>query len=164
MSRLHLAGFFSSYTMEANYNRDMPGHNIPFTICHEMAHFSGYAREDEANFIGYLACIRSDNIDFRYSGTFNALGYVLSALSNNMSREAYLAYYEMMPPQMQQEFAFKRSYWQQYDGPLAIIYNKYNDIYLKANDQAEGVKSYGRMVELLLAYYQNRLEILGFCP
>ena len=28
-----------------------------------------------------------------------------------------------------------------------------NDVYLKANDQEDGMKSYGRMVDLLLAEY-----------
>ena len=30
-----------------------------------------------------------------------------------------------------------------------------NDVYLKANDQSDGVQSYGRMVDLMLEYYQN---------
>ena len=30
-----------------------------------------------------------------------------------------------------------------------------NDVYLKANDQSDGVKSYGRMVDLMLEYYQK---------
>ena len=46
----------------------MPYYNIPHTICHELSHLKGFMREDEANFIGYLACIGSDSPDFRYSG------------------------------------------------------------------------------------------------
>ncbi|MGI6316524.1 MAG: DUF3810 family protein [Christensenellales bacterium] len=32
-----------------------------------------------------------------------------------------------------------------------------NDTYLKANQQTDGTKSYGRMVDLLLAAYRARL-------
>ena len=40
---------------------------------------------------------------------------------------------------------------QQYEGPIQDISNAANDTYLKANDQADGMRSYGRMVDLLLA-------------
>ena len=36
--------------------------------------------------------------------------------------------------------------------------NKINDTYLKANAQSDGVKSYGRMVDLLLAKYRKDQE------
>ena len=33
-----------------------------------------------------------------------------------------------------------------------------NDTYLKANGQDDGVNSYGRMVELMIAMYQNKIQ------
>ena len=33
-----------------------------------------------------------------------------------------------------------------------------NDAYLKANGQKNGLRSYGRMVDLLLAYYRDELQ------
>ena len=50
--------------------------NMPFTICHELAHLKGYIYEDEANFIAFMACINSDNLFFQYSGYLNVLNYV----------------------------------------------------------------------------------------
>jgi hypothetical protein len=38
------------------------------STCHEYAHARGYSRENEAEFIAYLACIQSDNIVLQYSG------------------------------------------------------------------------------------------------
>ena len=37
----------------------------------------------------------------------------------------------------------------------AEIHNKVNDAYLKANNQTDGVQSYGRMVDLLIAEYEK---------
>jgi hypothetical protein len=43
------------------------------------------------------------------------------------------------------------AYWAKYeDTVVSTVSNKVNDTYLKANAQADGVKSYGRMVDLLL--------------
>ena len=39
---------------------------------------------------------------------------------------------------------------------MAEAANQINDVYLKVNDQKDGVKSYGRMVDLMLEYYKNR--------
>ena len=64
-----LTGVYSPFTLEANYNSDMPDYNIPFTACHELSHLRGFMQEDEANFIAFLACSSSESIDFQYSDT-----------------------------------------------------------------------------------------------
>ena len=47
------------------------------------------------------------------------------------------------------------AFWNQFDGPVAEVSNQVNDAYLKANSQEDGVRSYGRMVDLLLAMYRE---------
>ncbi|WP_276929276.1 DUF3810 family protein, partial [Herbinix luporum] len=50
-------------------------------------------------------------------------------------------------------------YWAKYeDTVVSTVSNKINDTYLKANAQSDGVKSYGRMVDLLLAKYRKDQE------
>lgn len=41
---------------------------------------------------------------------------------------------------------------------MAQVSNQVNDTYLKINDQKEGVKTYGRMVDLMLAYHREEEE------
>lgn len=53
---------------------------LPFTMCHELAHQGGYAREDEAGYIAWKACEAGD-ILFRLSGSFNMLLYGMELLS-----------------------------------------------------------------------------------
>jgi hypothetical protein len=36
------------------------------------------------------------------------------------------------------------------------VSNQLNDAYLKLNSQSDGVKSYGRMVDLMLAYNRSQ--------
>ena len=76
MSQMDLMGIYFPFSMEANYNQDMYKAKLPDTICHELAHTKGYIQEDEANFIAFMACDRSDNADYRYSGYLAALGEV----------------------------------------------------------------------------------------
>ena len=76
MSQQHIAGCFYPFSMEANYNDVMYVMNLPSTLCHELGHLKGYIREDEANLIGYLACVRSENLFFQYSGYLSVLYYV----------------------------------------------------------------------------------------
>ena len=47
LSVQQLCGIYSPFTIEANYNREMPYYNIPHTICHELSHLKGFMREDE---------------------------------------------------------------------------------------------------------------------
>jgi len=155
MSWLHITGIYSPFTMEANYNRDTPHSGIPFTTCHELAHLNGFMREDEANFIGYLACLNSDSADFRYSGAFLATIYVLNALHDVAPRQEYLELYGALPEQTRRDMQQNAAYWQRFAGPAAQLSQDVNDAYLKMNDQPEGVASYGRMVDLLLAYYSD---------
>ena len=49
-------------------------------------------------------------------------------------------------------------FWDSYDGAVAEVSDKVNDTYLKANGQSEGVKSYGRMVDLIIAYVEKQGE------
>ena len=54
LSYLGISGIFIPFTCEANVNATLPDWEIPFTACHELAHQRGFAREDEANYVGYL--------------------------------------------------------------------------------------------------------------
>jgi len=155
LSHLNIGGFFSPWTMEAHYNGEMPRQSIPFIINHELAHVAGHMREDEANFIAYLASRNSGHVDFQYSAVYIAISYVLNDLRRSVSREQYAELYAMLPAQLGRDFAAAREFWQNFQGRPAEVSTRANDAYLRANRQPDGVLSYGRMVELLLAYYKR---------
>ncbi len=151
LSVQQLCGIYSPFTIEANYNGDMPDYNVPHTMCHELSHLKGFMREDEANFIGYLACTLSDDPAFCYSGYLTGWVYAGNALAS-VDRAAYLALYGQLCAAARRDLQENNAFWDRYEGKVAEAANQWNDVYLKMNDQPEGVRSYGRMVDLMLAY------------
>lgn len=158
-----LSGIYSPFTIEANYNRDMIDYNIPHTACHELSHLRGFMREEEANFIGYLACVGSDAAFSRYSGYLSGFIYAVNALYRQ-NPEAASEVYAFLPECALTDLHTNNQFWQQYEGPIAEVSTQVNDTYLKANNQSDGVKSYGRMVDLLLAYYRQSGDFHGYLP
>ncbi len=156
LSVQQLSGIYSPFTIEANFNRAMTPYNIPHTICHELSHLKGFMREDEANFIGYLACIESDSLEYRYSGYLMGWIYATNALYS-ADPEAYYELAGRLPQKVNEALAANSRFWAQYEGKIAETANQVNDTYLKANRQEDGVKSYGRVVDLMLAYYRFSL-------
>lgn len=154
LSVQQLTGIYSPFTIEANYNSEMPFYNIPHTICHELSHLKGYMREDEANFIGYLACIKSGSNAFRYSGYLTGWVYAGNALAE-ADFEGYCRLYEQLDPQAIDDLGENNRFWNRFEGTVAEVSTKVNDTYLKAHSQTDGVKSYGRMVDLMLVYYRS---------
>lgn len=154
MSFTNITGFIFPYTFEANVDVDIPVYTISSTACHELAHLRGYMREDEANFISYLACMESDDDMIKYSGSFLAFIKASNSLYSNNSG----LYYEVcskLSDGVVRDLENNTAYWKSFEGEVAEVSAKINDGYLKANSQSDGAKSYGRMVDLLLAYYRN---------
>lgn len=154
MSYIDIAGIFIPMTSESNINVHMPDYHIPFTMCHEQTHLRGFMREDEANFIAYLACCTSGNIDFQYSGSLIALTHSMNALYR-ADYDTFAEIYATYCDGIRADYAANREYWKQFEGPVAETATKINDSYLKANNQSDGVQSYGRMVDLLLAEFRQ---------
>lgn len=155
LSVQQLCGIYAPFTIEANFNGDMPSYNVPHTICHELSHLKGFMREDEANFIGYLACVSSENQAFRYSGYLMGWVYAGNALAKT-DMETYMELRRQLDPQAEADLQENNAFWDRYEGKVAEAANQLNDTYLKMNDQADGVQSYGRVVDLMLAYYDAR--------
>lgn len=154
MSKTELTGIFCPFTMEANVNIDIPDYSIGSTMCHELAHLKGFIREDEANYVAYLACQASTNLELRYSGLMEALilsGNALYAKDADLYYKARALYSDGVS----RDLAANSLYWQEFkDKPVSNTAQKINDAYLKANNQEDGVQSYGRMVDLLLAQFR----------
>ena len=155
MSRIDIVGIYIPFTMEANVNVDICDYEIPAAMCHELAHFKGFMREDEANFIAYLACEASGKPDFAYSGGILALIHASNQL-RTVSGDAYDRVMRGLADPVREDFRANSLYWKQFEGPVAEVSSRVNDVYLKTNRQTDGIKSYGRMVDLLLADYRKR--------
>ncbi len=153
MSVAGIAGIFIPFTEEANVNVHEPDLLFASSAAHESAHLMGYAREDEANFIAYLACMASEDKELMYSGVMLALINAGNALSD-ISMEAYSQLHAQYSDAVKRDLVAYNEYRQAYEGSAEEIVEQINDNYLRANNQQSGVLSYGYMVDLLLAYYE----------
>ncbi len=156
LSKFDIAGIYIPYTAEANVNVAQPDLFIPSGAAHETAHYFGFAREDECDFLTYYVSLFSDDPALRYSASMNALNYCAIKLyesDKDMYFEVLRGHYS---DAMIRDLADYREYYKEYaDKPEAHVGQSVNDTYLKHNDQPDGVKSYGNMVDLLLAYFEK---------
>lgn len=158
LSIQQVMGIYSPFTIEANVNQEMPFSNIPVTLTHELSHLRGFMREEEANFIAYLACRNSELPEFHYSGLLLAYSYSMNALYRSGETEAYFNIQAELSERVKAEYAYDSLFWAEYDTKVAEAASKMNDAYLKANSQQDGVRSYGRMVDLLLVHYLKEVR------
>ncbi|MCB2294030.1 DUF3810 domain-containing protein [Clostridium algoriphilum] len=155
MSYTGITGFYFPFTNEANINMMQPDSSLPFTTVHEMAHQRGFARENEANYIAYIACINHPDINFKYSGTLAALSYSFNALWKS-DPQKYKELILTCSKSVLNDLKYNQMFWEEYSGPIEKISDKVNDTYLKSQNQDSGTKSYGEMVDLLLAEYVKK--------
>lgn len=148
---LGTSGYYNPFTSESQMNYQMPVFVRPFVACHELSHQMGFAPEDEANFVGFLAAIKSRDNFFRYSAYYVGVEEFMFALRMQDS----LARKEMkkrISPLVLNDFKTERAYWLGYEGKVEKISGFFYDNFLKVNNQPQGLKTYNRMVLLVLAY------------
>lgn len=157
-----ITGLYMPLLVESNINIDQPDYGIPDTILHEMAHTRGFAREDEAGFIAFLAGIAHPDADFAYSVMLDTAVRSMNALYG-VDKDAHGRVAQLLGDGAWRDLAAGGQYWKQFEGPVQETSNQVNNAYLQANLQDDGVRSYGRMVDLVLAWHevmdqQNRLD------
>ena len=153
MSYTHITGVYSFFTGEANINVAFPDYTIPFTAAHELSHQRGIAREDEANFMAFLVCIDSEDAYVRYSGYFNLLEYVLSALYS-ASPALYYSVIETVAPEIRAEMQAYSKFFEKYRNSTASKVSETVNNTSLILQGTEGTKSYGMVVDLAVAYYK----------
>ena len=163
LSVQQLSGIYSPFTVEANYNGDMTPYNIPHTACHELSHLRGFMREDEANFIGFLACLKSDERQFLYSAYVMGWVYAGNALAA-ADPESYVEIRGLLKAEILTDLEANNRFWDQYEGKVADAAEAVNDTYLKANSQEHGVESYGMAVDLMLGWFEETVPCEGAVP
>lgn len=149
------AGYFNPFSGEAQVNYAMPIVNRPITACHEMAHQMGFAREDEANFVGFLAGERSTDRLLRYSAYYMAM----QEFMDQVYRRDTVVYHQLktcIAQPVKNDIKADRLYWEHYQNQMGYLSNLFYDRFLKINNQPEGLRTYNRMINLTMAYYQTK--------
>lgn len=152
----HITGIFTFYSMESNYNTMNNAEEIGHTVCHELSHMTGFMREDEANFIGFLACRDSGDDYLTYCGWYDIMIYLLNAYYSVCTSAEYSEVYRTIPDYIRKQLDMQNELWDRYETDFGEAAEAMNDVYLKINDQSDGTKSYGRVVDLMIADYYGK--------
>ena len=151
-----VTGMYFPMLAEANVNVDQPAWCVPFTAAHELAHTRGFAREDECNFFAYLACTAHPSADYRYSGYYMAYIYSINAL-NRRDPERAVAIASAVDAGVRRDLTAQSRYWDAFEGPVREMSDAVNDGFISSQGVPDGIYSYGRCVDLLLAYHDQKM-------
>ncbi|SHI12711.1 Protein of unknown function [Butyrivibrio fibrisolvens DSM 3071] len=163
MSQQYMQGYYFPFSMEANINGLMSIGSKPFTMCHELAHTRGYIYEDEANLIGFFACIKSDDVFFQYSGYLSVLNYVNNTFYRSVDIETYKSHVAVSDLVWHDDEFLTEEAWEYVNSHALFSTEKvkkaadtFVDTTLKVNGVKEGKLSYNHVVDLLLTYYDYK--------
>lgn len=147
-------GYLNPFTAESQVNDKLPGFRFPVVAGHEIGHQLGYSAENETNFIGYLATISNNDIYFKYAGYSYALAYCLGDLQR-LDEPLFNELFVKLNGGIQKNYVEMNDFWLSYENPMEPVFESVFDTFLKANNQAGGIKSYNYVVSLLVNYYKK---------
>jgi len=151
---LGFTGYYNPFSGEAQVNTTVPVYTRPYTTCHEIGHQLGYAKENEANFAGYLSARSSTDPAFQYSVYFDLYLYA--------ARELYIRdssllkpVRERLRPAVRKDFRDLQKFFRQYENPFEPIIRRLYGRYLRANGQPQGIMTYNEVIAWILAYHHK---------
>lgn len=147
-------GYYNPITGEAQVNTTVPLFMQPNIVCHEMAHQAGYTKENEANFVGYLAGKQSPNPCFRYSAYFDLMLYGVLEMQLRDTARARILINELHP-QVREDIREWQRFRKAHKSPVEYVVMWFYGQYLKANSMPSGVATYNEVIAWLIAYYKQ---------
>ena len=151
---LGFTGYYNPFTGEAQVDTTVPKFLQPYIATHEMAHQLGYAKENEANFVGYLAAINSPDSLFLYSTYFDLFLYTTGEVyyfDSISAKEARQKLNPFVKKDIEELKQFDLSHRSVIEPAITWLYGKF----LKLNEQPKGMRSYDAVVGTLIAYYKK---------
>jgi hypothetical protein len=139
-------GMTDPYFLETLASTALLPFERPFVLAHEWSHLAGLADEGDANFVGWLACIRASPPS-QYSGWLFLFSELTAAMRDDV-RGAVAA--DLAEGPRADLSAIRARVAQQISPRLAAAGRQVYDRYLKANRVESGVESYARVVRLVL--------------
>lgn len=158
MSYVDLAGYYCPWTAESVVSSDVVDTHIPFNIAHETAHGIGIGPEAECNFAAWLVCKDHSDPKIAYSGWLCAFIYANNALYA-ADHAAWQVQYASLSEQVRFDLKVLSDSLARFENTrVNELGSRANDALIKATGQPEGLRSYGKVVDLMLAYYSAENE------
>jgi len=151
-----VSGQLGPFFLETLLNPDLTGPERPAVLAHEWAHLSGWAPESEASYVGYLAAWRAGP-----AAEYSAWLDLVSAASSQLqpvTQRLVLEQLEAGPRRDQDAIRerlkaliqpVERAAWSTYDQML------------KSQGVEEGVRSYSRVIQLLIGTDALKMDLTG---
>lgn len=142
-----VSGMCDPFFLETLLNPDLTGPERPIVLAHEWAHLSGYAPEDEASFVGLLAALRAGPAA-EYSAW---LDLAMTAADQLQSVTQQLVFKNLAEgPRRDRVAIYQRVIGSRIETVDRMAWATYDQA-LRSQGVEEGVQSYSRVIELVLA-------------
>lgn len=152
-------GYYNPFTGEAQVNTLVPKLLLPFVACHEVGHQLGYAKENEASAVGYIAALHSGDSLLLYSTyfeLFNAARRELllrSFLKGDTSMRKQLS--DRLIPEVKTDIREVAAFFSRHKNPVEPFVRQGYALYLRNNNQPSGLRSYDEVTAFLIAWYRR---------
>ncbi len=144
--RAGVAGMTDPYFLETLVASDLLVVEQPMVIAHEWGHLAGLADEGEANFAGFVTCLRGSALH-QYSGWLSLYGDAVAGLPAAEANEVASALADGPRADLA---AIRDRLLKQVNPAVSAVGWRVYDGYLKANRVDEGTASYATVVRLVL--------------
>lgn len=148
-------GYYNPFSGEAHLNDRLPSFLLPFIGVHEVAHQLGFAKESDANFIGYLAAIHAEDSSLRYAAHLEFFLYANAALRRFDSTAAKVNYGQLSPL-VKKDLDHYRRFTKQYKGWVDDLTTWFYSRFLRLNRQPEGMGSYNKGMTYAMMYWHKK--------
>ena len=136
-----IGGQYSPFAFETLLNATFLPVEAPRALAHEWAHVGGFTNEGDANYIGTLTCLRSNDPLIRYSGAYWTYGELPEAQRRRLR----------LDPRVIADFrAGRERFLRHYEPQIFALQWRFYDRYLRSSGVAGGVASYGQFLKLLV--------------
>jgi len=153
-SYMGIGGYLNPFTNEAQVNEKTPLFRFPIISAHEIGHQVGYSAENETNLIGYLVTVKNEDVYFQYSAYAYALAYCLNAIAST-DEKVFEQTFDNLNEGTKKNYQELQYFYDAYENPFEPIFKSVFSTFLKANNQQDGIKSYSRVVHLLVGYHEK---------
>ncbi|HXI28976.1 MAG TPA: DUF3810 family protein, partial [Vicinamibacterales bacterium] len=144
--RAGVDGMTDPFLLETLIASDVLPFERPFVVAHEWSHLAGFADEGDANFVGWLACLRSTP-RAQYSGWL----FLYSQIAQSIGARAAAPIAERLAEGPRADLRAIRDRIVRHVNPrVAAAGWRAYDAYLKANRVEAGTNSYAQVVRLAL--------------
>ncbi|MDA1307893.1 MAG: DUF3810 family protein [Acidobacteria bacterium] len=140
-----VTGMLNPVALESIVHPELLPFERPMVLAHEWAHLAGLADEADASALAWLACVTGD-AGLAYSAHL----FVVLETASAMPRAEWVAIRETLSPGVREDIAARAArLMRQRPGVRAQAFRVY-DGYLRSNRVEDGVRSYSRVLRVLL--------------